>query len=164
MEKFIDEFIMQRYSCSHWVPQEKKMVPPAQRFQIFILASFLAFGLILWFVTRGRQQRPSLVASTVIAAVVVVGGMNFAVFANNAGWPWWIYYPVPALVTLLLPPLALRMSSREVLPYVTLAFLSSPVIHVLFSLLLDWHEYMPFLRVPSLGVMLGGISELRSLA
>lgn len=34
--------------------------------------------------------------------------------------------------------------------YLALAFLSSPVIHVLFSFLLGGHEYMPFIPVPSL--------------
>lgn len=50
--------------------------------------------------------------------------------------------------------MALHMSGREMLTYCTLAFLSSPVIHVLLSLLLDWHEYMPLLRVPSLAALL----------
>lgn len=130
------------------------MVAPAQRFQIFVVVSVMAFILILRFATRLRPRRPGMATSAALAMVVVVGGMYFAVWGQQAGWPWWVYYTVPALTTLLLPPMALQMSGREVLTYCTLAFLSSPVIHVLFSLLLDWHEYMPFLRVPSLAALL----------
>ena len=130
------------------------MVAPAQRFQIFVLVSVIVFGLILRFATRKRQVRPGLPILAVLAGIVCVGGMYFAVFAQQAGWPWWVYYTVPALITLFLPPTALRMSRREALPYLTLALLSSPAIHVVFSLLLDWHEYMPFLRVPSLASFL----------
>ena len=84
-----------------------------------------------------------------VAGVVVVGGMLFAKFGNNAGFPWWIYYTVPALTTLALPPLTFSFSGREAVQYLVLAFLSSPAIHVTFSFLFGWHEYMPFLPVPS---------------
>lgn len=130
------------------------MVAPAQRFQIFVVVSLIVFILILRFATRLRQTRPKTATAAALAVVVVAGGMHFAVWGQNAGLPWWVYYTVPALTTLLLPPIALHMSRHEVLTYCTLAFLSSPVIHVLFSLLLDWHEYMPFLRVPSLAALL----------
>ena len=55
---------------------------------------------------------------------------------------------------LALPPLVFRLSRRNLWQHLILAFLSSPVIHILFSLLLDWHEYMPFVRVPSLRSLL----------
>jgi hypothetical protein len=120
------------------------------RFSIFILVSLFVFFFILRFVTRNRAKRPSFVSVAVVAAIVVVGGMLFAKFGNNAGLPWWIYYTVPALATLLLPPIAFKLSGKELWLYLLLAFLSSPVIHVLFSFFLGWHEYMPFIPVPSL--------------
>lgn len=130
------------------------MVTETQRFPIFIAVSLLVFGLILRFITRKRPVRPSLLALSVVSAIVVVGGMLFAKLGQNAGWPWWIYYTVPALVTLVLPPLVFRFALRELWQYLVLAFLSSPAIHVLFSLLLGWHDYMPFLSVPSLQELL----------
>ena len=130
------------------------MISADQRFYIFILASFVAFFAILRFVMRRRAQGPSALSALGIAAVVVVGGMLFAKATQNAGWPWWIYYTVPALVTLALPPVAFRFGGRELWQYLVLAFLSSPVIHVLFSFFLGWHEYMPFIPVPSLRDML----------
>ena len=126
----------------------------AQRFPVFIAVTLLVFVLLLRFVTRSRPVRPSFLVTSVIAAIVVVGGMIFAKLGQNAGWPWWSYYTVPALVTLVLPPLALRFRLRELWEYLVLAFLSSPAIHIVFSLLLDWHEYMPFLSVPSIQELL----------
>lgn len=124
------------------------------RFPVFILVSLIVFFLILQFATRGRAQRPSIISVALSAAIVVVGGMVFAKFGQNSGWPWWIYYTVPALTTLLLPPLVFRMSFRELWQYLVLAFLSSPVIHIFFSFFFDWDEYMPFIPVPALRTLL----------
>jgi hypothetical protein len=120
------------------------------RFSIFILVSLVVFFFILRFVMRNRTKRPSLSSIAAVSAIVVVGGMIFAKYGNNAGLPWWIYYTVPALVTLLLPPLAFKLTGKELWLYLVLAFLSSPIIHTLFSFFLGWHEYMPFIRIPSL--------------
>ena len=122
----------------------------ALRFPIFILVSLVVFFAILYFITRERSSRPSLIVLLGIAIVVVAGGMVFAKLGQNSGWHWGIYYTVPALATLILPPVALRFSTGELWRYLVLAALSSPVIHVLFSFLLGWHDYMPFIRVPSL--------------
>jgi hypothetical protein len=122
----------------------------ALRFPVFILASLVAFFAILSFVTRKRSVKPSLALLAGIAGAVVVGGMVFAKLGQNAGWHWGVYYTVPALVTLLVPALALRFSPAELWRYLVLAALSSPVIHVLFSVLLGWHDYMPFIRIPLL--------------
>ncbi|WP_256646505.1 hypothetical protein [Thermomonas paludicola] len=117
--------------------------------------SLIVFVLILCFITRRRPTRPTSLSVLIIAAIVVVGGMLFAKITQNAGWPWWIYYTVPAMVTLLLPPVSFHFSRQELWRYLVLAFLSAPAIHVAFSLLLGWHDYMPFLPVPSLQELLG---------
>ena len=129
---------------------------PALRFPVFILVSLVAFLAILRFVTRRRAARLSATVLLGIASVIVVGGMVFAKLGQNLGWHWSIYYTVPALATLVVPPVALRFSVTELWQYLALAALSSPVIHVLFSLLLGWHDYMPFVHVPSLRELLGG--------
>lgn len=125
------------------------------RFSIFVLVSLVVFVAILQFVIRHRAQRPRGGTVVAVAALVVVGGMIFAKYGATAGLPWWIYYTVPALATLVLPPVVFGLSGRELLQYLVLAFLSSPVIHVVFSFLLGWHEYMPFIAVPSLYSLLG---------
>ena len=119
------------------------------RFWIFVAVSLIAFVAILHLVTRHRSVRPRAATIAGVAAIVVVGGMVFAKYGNNAGLPWWIYYTVPALATLVLPPLAFRLTGRELVQYLVLAFLSSPAIHVAFSFLFGWKEYMPFIPVPA---------------
>ena len=75
---------------------------------------------------RRRATPPSTRVLVAIAAVVVIGGMVFAKFGQNTGWPWWVYYTVPAAVTLAVPPVTLRFSSHELWQYLILAALSSP--------------------------------------
>jgi hypothetical protein len=120
-----------------------------------MLVTLIVFVGILLLVTRRRSARPSAMTIGLISVVVVIGGMLFAKLGNNAGWPVWIYYAVPALVTLVLPPIALRMVPRtELWQYLVLAFASSPAIHVAFSLFIGWHDYLPFFYVPSIKQLL----------
>ena len=130
-------------------------MPLALRFPVFILVSLVAFLAILRFVTRKRPARPSPATLLGIAIVVVAGGMVFAKVGQNIGWHWSVYYTVPALATLIVPPAVLRFSTTELWHYLVLAAFSSPVIHALFSFLLGWHEYMPFIYVPSLREIVG---------
>ena len=123
---------------------------PTARFVIFIVVSIVAFVALLRFVLRHRAQPPAPSQLLVLTLIVVVGGMVFAKYGNNFGMPWWIYYTVPALLTLFLPTVVLRMGRGEAIPYLCLSFLVSPAIHITFSLLLGWKEYMPFIPIPSL--------------
>jgi hypothetical protein len=118
------------------------------RFIAFVAVTLVVFVGILALVMRGRAAPTSRVAVAAVSLVVVIGGMIFAKAAQNAGWPWWIYYPVPAALTLVLPPLVFRFSRPELVLYLCLAFASSPVIHVVFSFVLGWHDYLPFFHVP----------------
>ncbi|MGH8599037.1 MAG: hypothetical protein ACRET1_00105 [Burkholderiales bacterium] len=161
------------------------MVTDAERFPIFIAVTLVVFVLILRFVTRNRllpsgdvsvsvteggevavnkgfirSSRPSYLSIGAVALIVVVGGMLFAKFGQNGGLPWWIYYTVPAVVTLALPPVAFRFKGPELWWYLALAFLSSPAIHAAFSFFLGWHNYMPFIYVPSLHDLLNVRGQL----
>ena len=120
------------------------------RFPIFIAASYIVFGAVLYFVLRRKKNTELLPGILGIGLIVIVGGMAFAKFGQNTGWPWWIYYTVPMLLTVFLPPLYFKMSRREVPEYLVLRFLSAPLIHLLFSFFVGWKDYMPFLEVPSL--------------
>ena len=80
--------------------------------------------------------------------------MLFGKYGASCGLPWWIYYPVPALVTMLLPPLLFKISTKRTMIYVVLAALSAPLIHAMFAFFLGWDEYMPFLPVPSLASLI----------
>jgi hypothetical protein len=124
------------------------------RLAVFILVSLAVFVFVLRLVLR-RRAMESWLGIIMIALIVVPGGMLFARWGVAAGLAWWVFYTVPALVTLLVPPFAFRMARSEAVEYLVLALLMAPVIHTVFSLFLGWKEYMPFLPVPFLFDLLG---------
>jgi hypothetical protein len=137
-------------------------MPDLERFGVFIVAAFvLFFSVVLWIVRR-RPARPSLGSLFALAIIVVPVGMLFARYSHLVfhNLSWAIYYGVPALTTFLLPPLWLNMSRREVALYAPLALLMAPVIHVVFSLFVGWHDYMPFpAYIPSIAELLRSTSR-----
>ena len=112
--------------------------------------SLAVFCAILRWVLRSRPVRPNRGTVAGVAGIVVIGGMLFARHAANLGVGPAFYYGLPARLTIALPPVAFRMRARETLAYVLLALASSPAIHVVFSVFVDWHEYLPFWKVPSI--------------
>ena len=78
------------------------------RFLAFIVVALIVFVFILRVVLRVRTERPSWLRVLTTATVVVAGGMLFAKVGQNSGLPWWIYYTVPMLVTVLTPPLVFQ--------------------------------------------------------
>jgi peptidoglycan/LPS O-acetylase OafA/YrhL len=125
------------------------------RFPIFIAVSYVVFAAVLYLVLRRRERVGLMLHVLAIGVLVIVGGMVFAKLGQNSGWPWWVYYTVPMLLTVLLPPVYFQMNRREVPEYLVLSFLSAPVIHVLFSFLVGWKDYMPFVVIPSLWDLMG---------
>jgi hypothetical protein len=125
------------------------------RFALFIAVSFVLFVFVLRLVMRRRVAEPKWPRILAIAIFVVPGGMLFARWGATAELAWWVYYTVPVLVTLVVPPAAFRMTRNEAMEYLVLAFLMAPAIHTVFSFFLGWKEYMPFLPVPSLLELLG---------
>lgn len=120
------------------------------RFPIFVVASVVVFLGVLRLSLRRRETMPGWKSLSVVSLVVVAGGMTFAKWGASTGLSWLVYYTVPALATLLIPPLVYKMSRAECAEYLVLALFMAPAIHATFSLLLGWKEYMPFLPVPSL--------------
>ncbi len=126
------------------------------RFAVFVLVSFAIFPLVLRLALRRREAKPEWLLILGTAMIVIPGGMIFARWGATSGLAWWVYYTVPAVVTLVVPPAVFRMTRIEVIEYLVLAFLMAPAIHTAFSLFLGWKEYMPFLPVPSLLELFGG--------
>jgi hypothetical protein len=132
-------------------------LPDVQRFIVFMAAAFFVFVAVLRFTLRKRADKPSQTETCVVGIAVVVAGMFFARYTHLAfpGLSWLVYYGVPALNTVFLPPLWLRMSRHEVAQYLPLAWLTAPAIHLFFSLFVGWHDYMPFpVYIPSLAELL----------
>jgi hypothetical protein len=116
-------------------------------FFVYMLAALIVFVLALLFIMRKRPKQP-IFKIILLSSIAVVGGMTFARITYGNGLPWWIFYGVPALITFILPPFVLRMNKRELLFFVPLIVLMSPVIHILFSFFFGWHDYMPLFYVP----------------
>jgi hypothetical protein len=115
-------------------------------FLVNLIVALVVFIGLLIFTLRGRSQRP-VSRILILALIVVVCGMSFARITYGIGVPWWIFYGLPASITFVLPPFVLRMSGRELLLYVPLSILMSPVIHIFFSFFFGWHDYMPLFYV-----------------
>ncbi len=116
-------------------------------FFVYMLVALIVFVLVLLFIMRKRPKQP-IFKIILLSVIAVVGGMTFARITYGKGLPWWIFYMVPALITFILPPFVLRMTKRELLFFVPLIVLLSPVIHILFSFFFGWHDYMPLFYVP----------------
>lgn len=120
------------------------------RFLLMMFASAAVFLAAIRIALRTRAESVSLAATAVVAGIVVVGGMIYGRVGARAGFPWWLYLFPPMLAWLAVPPLAFRMNGRETATYLALALLAGPLVHVLFSLLLGWGEFIPAWRLPSL--------------
>jgi hypothetical protein len=121
-------------------------MPDIERFVIFMGAAFLLFLGVLLFVVRRRREKPGVTTLLALGTIVVVAGMIFARYSHISfpRLPWEIYYGLPVLITFFLPPLWLRMSRTEFGQYVPMALMMAPAIHIVFSLFVGWHDYMPF--------------------
>lgn len=120
-------------------------------FPIMIIASIAIFFLVIRIVITKNEFRLKHKQIFLLALIVVVFGMLFGKYGATYGLPWWLYYPIPMLVTVLLPPIVLKLKKQKVITYLVLSFLSAPFIHVLFSFFLGWTEYMPFWKIPFIG-------------
>ena len=117
------------------------------QFLVYMFASMAVYFVVLTFTVRKRTPRP-FIKLLILAFIVTAGGMIFARITYSKELPWWIFYGIPVLMTYLFPIVLLRMSRRELFIYIPLAILMAPAIHIFFSFLFDWHDYMPLFYVP----------------
>jgi hypothetical protein len=120
-------------------------------FPVMILASLAIFLLIIRAVLSGNDFKVKQKQVILLALLTVVMGMLIGKYGAMYGLPWWIYYPVPMLMTVLLPPLVLKFNKMKTVVYLLLSFLSAPFIHAMFSFFLGWNEFMPFWEIPYMG-------------
>jgi hypothetical protein len=119
------------------------------RIPFYVVASTLLLAAVIVFAGRVRSGGgPGWRSALGIALIISVIGILVAKYGANVGLPWWIYYTVPMLATVLIPPLTFRFSLWRAALYVALAFATAPLIHAAFFYTLGWPDYMPFLRLP----------------
>ena len=120
-------------------------------FPIMIVASLLTFFLIIRIILSKQDFKIKRSQILLLALVVVVFGMLFGKYGATYGLPWWLYYPIPMLLTVIMPPIFLKLNTQKTIIYLILSFLSAPFIHFIFSFFLGWTEYMPFWKIPFIG-------------
>ncbi len=112
-----------------------------------IFVSFILFFIVIRIVLGKQEFTEKKYIIIVLSLIVVVGGMLFGKYGANWGFKWWIYYPIPMLMNVLLPPFVLKMKLKKTILYLFLSFLSAPLIHIFFSTFFGWTEYMPFWKI-----------------
>jgi len=122
-------------------------------FFIMIFASLILFYCVIWSVLGTQEFRQKFRKIFLLSILCVVLGMLFGKYGANSGLRWWIYYPLPMLMNVILPPLILKMNTKRTITYLVLSFLSAPLIHVFFSFFFNWTEYMPFWKIPYIGAL-----------
>lgn len=120
-------------------------------FPMMILASIFIFFAVIRMVLSKEDFIKKHKVIFILSLIVVVLGMLFGKYGATYGLPWWIYYPVPMLLIVFLPPFVLKLNGRKTILYLILSFLSAPFIHFMFSFFLGWGEYMPFWEIPFIG-------------
>ena len=116
-------------------------------FIIQTIVSILVVILILLFIFRFHDPNPvKKTGNLFLVALLELLCMLLGKFGANLGLPWWIYYPVPMLITLVFPPVYFKMSKIEIVKYLAMIVISAPLIHIIFSLF-GWTNYMPFFTI-----------------
>ncbi|PTX22206.1 hypothetical protein C8N40_10128 [Pontibacter mucosus] len=125
----------------------------AWHFPVMIFASLLVFFLVIRAVLPGQEFLQKKYTVLLLSVWVVIVGMLFGKYGASWGLSWWVYYPIPMLMTVLLPPFVLKLRKTKTFLYLVLSFLSAPVIHLFFSFFFGWTEYMPFWKVSSMQIL-----------
>jgi hypothetical protein len=119
------------------------------RIPVYVLASSIVLTLVILLAGSLRGGRaPHWAWAALAAAAISAIGILVAKFGVGFGLPWQVYYSVPMLATVLIPPIAFRFSFWRAAAYIALAFATAPLIHAAFLYGLGWADYMPFLRLP----------------
>ncbi len=122
-------------------------------FLVMIIASLILFFLVIRIVIGKKEFSMKINSIFFLSILVVIVGMLFGKYGAQTGLKWWIYYPLPLLMNVLLPPIVLKMKLIKTVFYLFLSFLSAPIIHAFFSFFIGWNEYMPFWNIPFIGDM-----------
>ena len=116
---------------------------------VMVAFTYLIFLCVIRLVL-GKQYKSKSFLIDIIGILVVFGGFIISKYNNILKLPGYLHYALPIALTVLLPPLALRMKSHQVLKYLALSILAVPFVHIVFSFFVGWGDLLPFIRIPSL--------------
>lgn len=118
------------------------------RFMVIAVFTYLIFLCIVRLVL-GKQYRTKPFLIDIVGILTVFGSIVISKYNNLLKLPDFLRYVLPALLTVLLPPLALKMKSDQVLKYLVLSIIAVPFVHIFFSFLIGWGDLLPFIKIPS---------------
>lgn len=121
---------------------------PTFQFITLIFASLFIFNLVVWISLGTKKFINNINRITLLSFLCVIIGILIGKYGADFGLKWWIFYPVPVLLNVLLPPIILKMNKKQLLSFMILIILSGPFIHLIFSFFFNWTEYMPFMEIP----------------
>jgi len=113
------------------------------------VVTYLTFLCVIRLVL-GNQYKSKSFLINIIGIFTVFGSFIISRYNDILKLPGFLYYILLILLTVFLPPLSLKMKSDQTLKYIALGVVAVPLLHLLFSLLLGWGEYLPFIKIPSL--------------
>lgn len=120
-------------------------------FVIQTIVSIVVVIFIVRYSLKSREINPMKDYRNILLFIVLeIICMLLGKYGENWGLPWWIYYTVPMILTIFFPIIYFRMQPKEILTYFILAFISAPLIHIIFSFFIGWKNYMPFIHIPSI--------------
>ncbi|MCX7773883.1 MAG: hypothetical protein N2376_12300 [Clostridia bacterium] len=119
------------------------------RFLVMVAVTYLAFLCVIRIVL-GSQYKAKSFLINIVGMITVYGSLLVTRYGNFLKLPVYLYYIIPLLLTVFLPPLSLKMKSDQTLKYFAFSILAVPIIHLIFSFFFGWGEYLPFLKIPSL--------------
>jgi H+/Cl- antiporter ClcA len=98
-------------------------------------------------INRGSKYKINLVlliiVSIIIGIITVLGGA-LGLFMDL---PPYIYYPIPLLISLVMPKIIFKLNWFEFILYILIGILVGLISHVLFSLFIGYNNYMPFWKI-----------------
>lgn len=121
----------------------------AFRFLVMAAITYIAFLCVIRLVL-GTQFKTRSFLINIIGMITVYGSMLISRYGNFLKLPAYLYYALPLLITVFLPPLSLKMKSDQTLKYFAFSLITVPILHFCFSFLLGWGEFLPFIKIPSL--------------
>ncbi len=121
----------------------------AFRLLVMVAVLYLVFLCVIRLV-MGSIYKSKSFRINIIGIITVYGSFIISRFGEYLKLPDYIYYIVPVLLIVLLPPLSLNMKTDQTLKYLVFIIISVAVIHLLFSLLIGWRDLLPFIKIPSL--------------
>jgi len=90
---------------------------------------------------------------TVLIATSLVIGISAVLIGKigaNAGLSPFIYYPIPLVISLVIPKFIFKLNLSEFGIYSLIAPATGFLTHIIFSVFFNYHNYMPFWEIDSI--------------